>query len=501
MTFSLSMPADGVAVRPARVAACGWARTLVAFLARHWGAVAVIAFTLAVHVPSLGYFFDGDDFVVLGSVEYLGAREYIADSWRMDDIVASWRPLTAVVYAAEWELFGLNPLAWRLVNLSVHLASVTVLYVLVQRTTARPAAGALASLIFGVSGAHFDTVNYITALPHVLATFFVLSSLLATLNHASAARGSWLLYWLSFGLFLLAFLSNEGAFVYAPLIVAAHALFSGAWRRPLRLALHALPFAIVAASWVAFYDACTCDQLKIEEYGWGPHVWRNFGVYMSWLALPARQVPLSPDAVRWWIAAATAIVIALAALRGPQIARVGAAGVVFALVPFVPVEIWTASRYTYGAVAFFAPVAALIAVAAFDRMRALHQYSRTPSLILGMAFVGVIAALYAWQTHAQHQRSGDAGERWRLLATELRATYDDVPDGTTIYIIDGQWQNPMEQYAWVPSVARALYGDAAAFDLPRAAYETDPPDTRNALFLEWRGGRLHPVPASQVTRR
>jgi hypothetical protein len=73
-----------------------------------------------------------------------------------------------------------------------------------------------------------------------------------------------------------------------------------------------------------------------------------------------------------------------------------------------------------------------------------------------------------------------------------------VPDGTTIYIIDGHWQNPMEQYTWVPSVARALYGDAAAFDLPREQYLNDPPDAENAIFLEWTDGGLRPVPREQV---
>jgi hypothetical protein len=81
---------------------------------------------------------------------------------------------------------------------------------------------------------------------------------------------------------------------------------------------------------------------------------------------------------------------------------------------------------------------------------------------------------------------------------ELRANYSDVPDGTTIYIVDGPWTNPMEQYTWVPSVARALYGDAAAFNLPREAYD-GPPRERKVVYLEWiRGEGLVPVPADEV---
>ena len=93
--------------------------------------------------------------------------------------------------------------------------------------------------------------------------------------------------------------------------------------------------------------------------------------------------------------------------------------------------------------------------------------------------------------------AGRRTERWQVLAEELDRNYRDVPDGTTIYIVDGPWQNPMEQYTWVPSVARALYGDAAAFNLPRSSYEQDPPDG-DALFLQWTGSELVPVPAEFV---
>ena len=70
---------------------------------------------------------------------------------------------------AEAVLPKLNAAAWRSVNLAVHLASMVVLYALVLRVTRKPMVGAIAAAIFGVSGAHFDTVTYITALPHVLA--------------------------------------------------------------------------------------------------------------------------------------------------------------------------------------------------------------------------------------------------------------------------------------------------------------------------------------------
>jgi hypothetical protein len=499
MKYPITVTAEEFALRRPRIVMSSVLADTWRYAVRHWGILAALAITFIVHAPTLRYFFDGDDFVVFGSVEHAGVRQYLLDTVRMQDIVPNWRPLTAVIYAAEWRIFGLDAMGPRAVNLAIHLTSLVVLYALVVRVTRRPAIGALAALIFGVSGAHFDTVTYVTALPHVLATFFVLVSLLAMVAYAQDGERNKAAYVLSFEAFVLAFLANEGAFVYAPVIVAAYALFAVRWRHaPLRLAVHGAPFVTLAAGWLAFYQSCSCDQLKFDGYSWGPHVASNYAVYLSWLLLPARAIPADPDGLRWILAGAVVAFIALFALRGPQIARVAALGIGLSLLPFVPVEIWTASRYTYSAVAFFAPLLAIAGYAAYERARALHPRLRLPVNALALALVAVVAGLYGWQSYAQDARSGRGTDRWLLLVNELQANYDTVPPGTTIWIVDGPWTNPMEQYTWVPSVARAVYGDAAAFALPRETFRADPPDTHDALFLEWTRDGLKPVKRHQV---
>jgi hypothetical protein len=499
MKYPISVTSDGYALRLPRIATSLAISDVWRFVVRHWGILAALAITFIVHLPTLRYFFDGDDFVVLGSIKYSGGKQYLIDTVRMQDIVPNWRPLTAVVYTAEWKAFGMNAMAWRSVNLGIHLSSLVVMYALVARVTKRPAIGAIAAMIFGVSGAHVDTVTYITALPHVLATFFLLSSLLAIISYAQDGERNPAAYWLSFGLFVLAFLTNEGSFVYAPVIVAAYALFSRRWRSaPLRLAAFALPFAIVSTGWFIYYEAFPNPQLKFDGYYWGPHVFTNYGVYLSFIAFPSHAIPGTPDAMRWAIAGALLAACAVVLVRGPNIARLCVGGMMLAILPYAPVSIWTASRYTYTAVAFFAPVAAIAAYALYDWTRRTHRLLRVPAMIVGLLFVATVAGLYGWQTYAQDKHSGQNTDRWQLLVNELKSNYGNVPPGTTIYIVDGPWTNPMEQYTWVPSVARAIYGDAAAFDLPRNAYLVDPPSTEHALFLEWTSAGLRPVPAQQV---
>lgn len=500
MKYPVPATAGGYALRRPLAAVASLSLSDVwRFTLRHWGLLAALALTFGVHAPTLRYFFEGDDFVVLGSVEYLGGPAYVLDTFRMQDIVPNWRPLTGAVYAAEWELFGLNAAAWRSVNLAVHLSSMVLLYALVARVTKRPSIGALAAVIFGVSGAHFDTVTYVTALPHILATFFVLASLLAIVSYAQdGERNPWA-FWGSFALFGLAFLSNEGAFIYGPVIVLAYALFAVRWHAaPLRLILHGAPFAALSIGWFVFYQTSDLPQLKFDGFYWGPHVFENYAVYLSFIAYPAKAIPLEPDTLRWIITGVMVAFAGLFAVRGPDIARVGVLGVAVALLPFVPVEIWTASRYTYAAVAFFAPVAAIAAYFVFDRVRSSHAYVRIPATFVALLFVATVAGLYSWQTFARDRMAGDRADRWQLLANELERNYETVPAGTTIWIVDGPWTNPMEQYTWVPSVARAVYGDASAFNLPRGEFAKDPPSTENALFLEWSGGGLRPMSPEQV---
>ncbi|TAK65011.1 MAG: hypothetical protein EPO22_05320 [Dehalococcoidia bacterium] len=499
MKYPISVTAEGFSIRRPRVAVSAILSDARRFVVRHWGILAALAITFIIHAPTLRYYFDGDDFVVVGSIRYSGGPGYLADTFFMRGLVPNWRPLTAVVYLMEWKAFGLNAMGWRAVNLSIHLTSLVIMYQLVSRVTKRPAVGAIAALTFGVSGAHFDTVTYITALPHVMATMFTLGSLLAIVSYAQdGERNPWA-FWLSFVLFALAFFANEGSFVYAPVIVAAYTLFARRWHHaPLRLVLHAAPFVALASGWASFYQQCTCDHLKFADYYWGSHVVRNYTVYLSWIVYPVRSIPIEPDTTRIAIAIGVALLALWFIVRGPNIARVAVAGVVLALLPFAPVHVWTASRYSYGAVAFFAPIVALTAYNVFDRARSVHRFVRVPATLIGIAFIATVAALYGWQTYAQDSRSGRGTDRWQLLVNELRRNQRDVRPGTTIYIVDGPWTNPMEQYSWVPSVARAVFGDVKATDMPRASYELDPPKTQDAVYLEWTADGLRPVTPQEV---
>ena len=245
----------------------------------------------------------------------------------------------------------------------------------------------------------------------------------------------------------------------------------------------------------------TCQQLKFDGYYWGEHVVDELRRLPLVHRLPgARHPARARHACAGCIAIACVSIAGVCfAVRGPNLARVGVARHrAWRCCRTRRSSIWTASRYTYTAVAFFAPVAAIAAYGLYDRVRNTHSYVRIPATIVGLALRRRRRrALWLADLRARRM-SGERTDRWALLVNELERNYDTVPPGTTIYIVDGPWTNPMEQYTWVPSVARALYGDAGAFDLPRAAFAADPPSTENALFLAWDGTGLEPLDDAQV---
>lgn len=500
--YDVAATADEVRARGAPATSARAAGSVLAVARTHWGLAAALAFALFVHLPALRYFFNGDDFVVLGNIEWSGTREYLTDTLKLQDYVPSWRPLPAAVYAAEWRVFGLDATGWRAVALALHLGSMALLYALLMRTAGKPAVAAAAALIFGVSGAHYETVTYITAFPHVLETFFVLASLLAIVVYTQDGESAPALFAGSFVSFALAFFTNESAFSYAPVLAGAYALFSHRWSplRPWRLLAHAAPFIGLAAAWLAYYARSDNDQIRFADGAWGTHVFSGYALYLSWLLYPVRTIPLDPDAVRWTIGAVVAVALAWSVVRGPNLARVAAVGVLASLAPFVPV-VWTTSRYSYGAMAFFAPLAALAGYGLYERARSLHRYARAPANVVALALIATVASLYAWQSYAHNARSGRDSERWRLLVDELRANYPALPPGTTIWIVDGPWTEPLSQYKEVPNVPRAVYGDGAAFDLPRERYRQDPPHQAPQVFLEWDGAHLRPVAEEEVVGR
>lgn len=427
-------------------------------MVRHLPLAILLALVIGIHVPTMHYYFFGDDFLVLGDIRSRSFPAYARDVLLLRDMTPNWRPLTMLVYWGEFKLFGFDALPWRIVNLAVHMATVVMLYTLVLSMTKRLFVALAAAAIFAVSASAVHTVTYITAFPHVLSEFLLVSSLYALYRYVESGerRAGW--YWTSFLLFVAGFLANEGGVVIGAVLLVYYATASLLRRRDLLdFVVKMAPFGVASALLVSGLSGCGCQGVDGGFYGVGWHMPRETWVYMSRLAYPVGAIPKDPSALEW---AWGSVVIAFAIfffVRGPHIARFAAVGMLIGVMPYVPSKMWTATRYSYMSLPFFAILAAI--AAGWVHQRAVRLWRPGAHALAAMALVAV-AGLYSWQTIHQTMPFVQQTDRWQLLANDLRANYQNVPPGTTIYVIDdeGLWTNPYWQPTWMTSVGRALYG-------------------------------------------
>ncbi|MBI2723650.1 MAG: hypothetical protein HYX50_01170 [Chloroflexi bacterium] len=471
--------------------------------ARHLPLVALLGLVIGIHVPTLQYYFFGDDFLVLGDIQSRSFPSYMRDVVLLRDMTPNWRPLTMLVYWGEFRVFGFNALPWRIVNLSFHLGSIVLLYTLVLSMTKRLFVALMAAVVFAVSASAVHTVTYITAFPHVFSEFLLLASL--TSLHAYVQRGERraALYWLSLLLFIAGFLANEGGVVLGAVIVVYYATSSFLRRRDLlEFVVKMTPFAVAASLLVGGLSGCGCQGVDGGFYGVGWHIPRETWVYMSRLAYPVGAIVKEPTAVEWAVGSIVVGAAVFFFIRGPHIARLAAVGMVVGVLPYAPGKMWTATRYTYMSTPFFA---ILVAVAAGYAYHHLLRLYRPLAHVLGAAALVSVAGLYAWQTVAQTQPFLRETDRWEVLARDLRANYDQVPEGSTIYVIDdeGLWSNPYWQPTWMTSVGRALYGKGVSV---RALPSADLKQLQKSLdgqmyVVQLTDGRLVAVPSPSAQRQ
>jgi hypothetical protein len=80
-------------------------------VAWHMPLYAIIALVIGIHVPTMNFYFFGDDFLVLGDVRSQSFPSYMGDAIMLRDLTPNWRPLTMAVYYAEFQLFGFDATA------------------------------------------------------------------------------------------------------------------------------------------------------------------------------------------------------------------------------------------------------------------------------------------------------------------------------------------------------------------------------------------------------
>ncbi len=425
---------------------------------------ATVVAVFAVQAPVLGHYFFSDDFVPLADIASRSTGGYIKDLFLLNDLTPNWRFLTGLVYLAEYRTFHLNPLPYLLVNVVFHTATAGLIFWLVRRATNRDWPAFLAAGFFGLSAASVPTVGQITALNNVLAGFFLTLAIVLLFEALDRERSSFALLAASLVAFAAAIASNESVSVTAPVLVLV-AVWKGSradagWQQPaewVRIALFGAPFALLGSAALIGFAACGCTEAELYSR---ENVIENIWLYFGRLLYPiGLEFPGHIGTAHLFAGVLVATLAGVALLRGPALARIAAIFLCLAILPYLPISIWSAQRYTYLASIPFA-----ILVALFFSEIGRYAARASPVLAAAVAATAIVAMTWSgWQTLEQNAGQADAADKWRQLVSAVEETYPSVPPLTTVYIRGGPVTDGLVQCAVMPAIADVLWTDALLF--------------------------------------
>lgn len=200
------------------------------FISRMIFCVTAFISLFIVYGRSLSFFFYQDDFILLEFVDQKNLIDYILISFTKPtrllplNFGVVFRPLSHYVYfQVMYQLFDLNPISYRFVNVFIHLLCGILVAKYAERIGGKPNLGFIAGLFFVINRIYFEPLYWISANNELFLTFFVLVSTLSFLLALDRGRFAWFYSGISYGSLLFALLSKETATV-TPILIAASVL-------------------------------------------------------------------------------------------------------------------------------------------------------------------------------------------------------------------------------------------------------------------------------------
>jgi len=141
--------------------------------------LALLAIAVYWRVGACGFVcFDDDKYIVNNPYVAKGfSREGIAWAFGFTEI-AYWHPLTWLSYMLDSQLFGVNPAAFHLTNVLLHLASGVVLFLALRRMTADRWRSGFVAALFVVHPLNVESVAWVAERKDVLSGLFWMLTLL-----------------------------------------------------------------------------------------------------------------------------------------------------------------------------------------------------------------------------------------------------------------------------------------------------------------------------------
>jgi hypothetical protein len=339
-----------------------------------------------------------------------------------------YRPVIELYFWIASPLFDGSPRAFHVANIVLHAANGLLVYLVASVLGARRGFAFVAALLFAVQPGAVAAVAWVGALAEAIGAFFGCTSVYALVRFRQSGSRTW--YAVSATAFALALLTHESSVVFAPLLLLADRV---AWRAGRRWAwswtavarVYGL-FGVLLAAYLAVDLYINSRHYLIAEaqYGLGWHVVRNTFEYIAALYVGERH---------WISYVLIAIVLGWLALRGAPRAKLAAAWMVIAILPFA-LFVWggVTGRYMYlpaiGLALLLAEGLAALDARLDGRVTAAVRQAAIVLLVAGLAIRFSVFASKAVSDQVER------AETYRTFLAEFRRAHPDVKDGDVFHI-------------------------------------------------------------------
>jgi len=313
-----------------------------------WTLVALVAASVVPYLNALPNEFVWDDLVLIVGNPLVKSWSAVPHLFTSSLVVAEgaapyYRPLQALTYALDYQVWGLTPAGFRATGILFHAGVTLLLYRLGRDLLGSPRAALVAALLFAVHPIHTEAVTYVAGRSDPIGALCMLGALVCVVERRAPAFG--------LALFGLALLARESSMIL-PLLVLLLELA----RRPtpseaprLRGALvRAAPYLVVLVAYVLVRRAVVDDTSLARAYAVGVRMLTMPGVIARYLGLLAVPIGLHMEraiapAESLFDPAVGAGVLVVAALLGIAVvswnaARPVAVGIVWFLIALLPVS-------------------------------------------------------------------------------------------------------------------------------------------------------------------
>ena len=211
------------------------------------GLILILIISFIVYLPALNAGFVWDD------VNYIERNPQIR-SINLEQIfsgyvMGNYHPFTMLTLSIEYQLFGLNPTGYHIVNLLLHLGNVALVFYAIFLLSKKSTAALVAALLFGIHPLHVESVAWVSELKDLLYTFFFLGAYVCYLKYLKNFERKY--YFLTILLFSFSLLSKAMAASFPVLLLLTdyfmrRKLTFKVWLEKVPLFLLAVLFGVIA---------------------------------------------------------------------------------------------------------------------------------------------------------------------------------------------------------------------------------------------------------------